>query len=274
MASLAHELEKDALDPNTQISTLLRKALVAAKKLEDAEFERWVSYELKGYPGDAELPDYRKISGRIVAEHSRQGWMVVSFTNMPPEFHKNMSTFHFRNSIGDIVSMATGTRGTEITDSVIVYYDKETQHRIMRAMNYPAIPGIEYNRSQFRRVLDNVRTAVLEWAVEYQKKTKAETPSEGKPDRKSKLSYINENRAWMFEGLGTQLIVGGITVIGSLAFAYLMTKTESPQVNTPPVIVSTPAPTLTPTPIPTPTPTPNPTPTPKSNTAHGRNTKT
>ncbi|NEP10109.1 MAG: hypothetical protein F6K14_07810 [Symploca sp. SIO2C1] len=49
MGSLVIELQKDAYDPSVSALTLLRKALVVAKKLDIKEFQKWIDLELSGY---------------------------------------------------------------------------------------------------------------------------------------------------------------------------------------------------------------------------------
>jgi len=66
--SIVLELQKEALDRNCSVSDLLRRALVVAKKLKLAEFERWVGNELAGYKGPVnEVPEYRVLLGQVCA---------------------------------------------------------------------------------------------------------------------------------------------------------------------------------------------------------------
>ncbi len=57
--SLVLQLQRDAMEPNTRVSDLLRKSLVVASKLEIADFGRWAQQELNGYIGQKEAPPYR-----------------------------------------------------------------------------------------------------------------------------------------------------------------------------------------------------------------------
>ena len=67
MASLVLELQRDALDFGVPVSSLLRKAVVVARKLGLRDPERWTQLELKGYGMDDEIPDYRRIRGQVKA---------------------------------------------------------------------------------------------------------------------------------------------------------------------------------------------------------------
>ena len=60
--TLLRELQRDATDPNVDITTLLRKARVLAARLNNAEFESWIKHELNEYPYESDLPEYRVLS--------------------------------------------------------------------------------------------------------------------------------------------------------------------------------------------------------------------
>lgn len=64
MGSLIKELQRDALDDNVSIETLLRKAYLIARKLKLKDFQKWIEQEQKGY--DDKVPEYRKVKGVIV----------------------------------------------------------------------------------------------------------------------------------------------------------------------------------------------------------------
>lgn len=57
--SIVLELQREALDDKNQASSLLRKALVVAKKLRIKDFEDWANKELSGYLATDTVPQYR-----------------------------------------------------------------------------------------------------------------------------------------------------------------------------------------------------------------------
>ena len=65
MPSLVEELQRDAIDEKVSVATLLRKSLAVATKLNLVEFRKWTEHELNGYL-EADVPDYRKVRGRVV----------------------------------------------------------------------------------------------------------------------------------------------------------------------------------------------------------------
>lgn len=263
MSNSIDELEKDALNPNVGVAVLLRKALVLAKRVGDTDFEGWVSRELKGYEDEDTLPRYRIITGRIVAQNPVRGWIPVMTDTLDAKVAQNMSTFHFRKPISDIEAYANGTPGTRVTSTVIIYYNQKSQADLMRLMDDKLIPAVEFNCSQFSRVLDIVRTTILEWVVNLSKKQIVEpvinTPIT-KPEIKGKgvRGYVSENKHWIFEGVGTQIIIwiglGLFTLISIIVGYYFSRQKEIKQPAEVPAFVASPSPSVMPSATPTSTP--------------------
>ncbi|WP_048190131.1 hypothetical protein [Methanobacterium sp. SMA-27] len=65
MSSIILELQKEAIDSDIDISNLLRKAYLVAKKLKIKDFEEWVKLELNGYGTIDNKPEYRKVNGSL-----------------------------------------------------------------------------------------------------------------------------------------------------------------------------------------------------------------
>ena len=57
MGGIVLELQRDALTPEVDVITLLRKALLISKKLSLVDFESWINKELNGYSDDDQVPD-------------------------------------------------------------------------------------------------------------------------------------------------------------------------------------------------------------------------
>ena len=57
--SLLRDIQNAAVDPNTDVATLLRKCKILAVRLGSEEFKRWVDHELNGYEKIEDLPEYR-----------------------------------------------------------------------------------------------------------------------------------------------------------------------------------------------------------------------
>jgi uncharacterized protein with von Willebrand factor type A (vWA) domain len=60
MSSLVLDLQKELMERKCDILQALRHAHVIAVKLELDEFDKWIQYELNGYPkNDEAVPRYR-----------------------------------------------------------------------------------------------------------------------------------------------------------------------------------------------------------------------
>lgn len=71
------DLQNEALNQNSDVLSLLRKALLIARKLKLTEFESWINNELNGYKNGNSIPDYREIRGVLQAYNPYHGWIPV-----------------------------------------------------------------------------------------------------------------------------------------------------------------------------------------------------
>lgn len=104
---LLAEIQNDALSDTTPVATMLRKMLVLASKVESELLESWVQHELKGYPKDVDLPEYRllQMNFRYTASNGAYSyenaplavWRVVVATGV-----KDINFLKFRDAIGTI----------------------------------------------------------------------------------------------------------------------------------------------------------------------------
>ena len=51
------ELQKQAIDTDSDVVSLLRKAYLVARKLDIKDFEEWINSELNGYTDYDKIPD-------------------------------------------------------------------------------------------------------------------------------------------------------------------------------------------------------------------------
>ena len=78
MTSLIDEVLRDAASTGVPVSTLLRKALIVAKKLDVPDVPQWIEKELSGYTGFDVLPPHRMVHRTVKAKGMR-GWVLVQF---------------------------------------------------------------------------------------------------------------------------------------------------------------------------------------------------
>ena len=64
---LIEDIRTHILDPKFPLTSILREALVLARKLRSEELTKWVNSELEGYKGNKEeLPIYRKYQAQSI----------------------------------------------------------------------------------------------------------------------------------------------------------------------------------------------------------------
>ncbi|MGF6155812.1 hypothetical protein M2267_001040 [Ensifer sp. KUDG1] len=171
---LLAEIQNDAISDTTPASTLLRKCLVLAHNLDSGLLEDWVLYELKGYPADAEVPDYRKIRINFKVSANNLAWQVknqpvpqalVATALDDPDF----DMFKCRQAIGTI-------HEDEIKGSATMNINLDNYSLILQqsgifdsSFNISRFWG-EIPASQVLGIVDAVRNRVLEFALALSKK--------------------------------------------------------------------------------------------------------
>jgi hypothetical protein len=112
--TLLRELQRDALDPNLDITTLLRKARVLAARLDNPDFVAWIQHELNGYPDQAVLPEYRVLNvearAHLIMGHSHMPSAGVMASQIPEEFRHWATTSNCSSSIAELSALIKGAR--------------------------------------------------------------------------------------------------------------------------------------------------------------------
>ncbi|MHB9134668.1 MAG: AbiTii domain-containing protein [Armatimonadota bacterium] len=164
MSKLILELQQDAMENNSTVSELLRKALVVAKKLRIADFEIWVSHELNGYPTNTEIPEYREVVGSIKAWNPYHGWVpiIIEDSNVAELCSRRM----IRQAVGSLEALLSGHE----SGSLQVPFSHDIEADLMRSMNIPLQPSLHVGSSQVNGILHSVRNTVLNWALDLESK--------------------------------------------------------------------------------------------------------
>lgn len=152
------ELAKKLLDDielsRSSTETIILKASRLARLCDTDEFQKWLSYEMRGYPGNVELSlKYMGLTGRWTDQENNKGyWIPISQLESSIEVKKIQLQFHSTpnvsgnphpdrvlsecyNTIANIsntLSKYNGikTRVISLLHSFIsdIYYDKELEH--------------------------------------------------------------------------------------------------------------------------------------------------
>lgn len=156
MEGIVFELEREALDENVSVESLLRKAYLVARKLKLSDFEEWINNEQNGYHGD--VPNYRMIKGDYKAWNPYRGWMPVMMT---PEMGKFMSRIPFQQSVSSLWDIYRSQKdGVQFTLSAEIndLLNKSTDGFETQFAFYTS-------RSEIYGILSTVRNKILDWAL-------------------------------------------------------------------------------------------------------------
>ncbi|MBH1512932.1 MULTISPECIES: hypothetical protein [Stenotrophomonas] len=158
MSSLVQEIQRDALDPKTGVSDLLRKALVVSTKLKISEDTAWIKAELSGYTDDAELPAYRDLRGLPQVHNHYHGYLPF---NMPAEMEQKFCRLPMGFSVAEVEALL---RGAE--DELRFSFPPKVTAYFLKHMEVQMQPSLFISKSVFHGVLDTVRNRVLQWALD------------------------------------------------------------------------------------------------------------
>jgi len=156
------KLIKEIQDKNIPVSDLLRKAKVLASKLDQEDFLDWVNLELAGYKDDSAYPDYRKLSGQIKAWNPYHGWQPVLFEKSKIE--KTLTSRNTKQSVGEIEELFNSN--TEVYE---MPYPASAAAQILARSEIKTKVSLFLDRSVLAGVLNAVRNALLDWAIELEK---------------------------------------------------------------------------------------------------------
>lgn len=161
MTGIVLELQAEALQAESSVTLLVRKALVVSRKLDVEEIQQWLTCELNGYDGEHEVPVYRHVHGQIKVFNPYHGWQPLRFGDI--EIGERLSQRQIRQPIGEIETLSnTG-------ESFQAPFSESIRNRLMRAMEAPLEPTLHLPPTAVTGILDAVRNNILEWTLELEK---------------------------------------------------------------------------------------------------------
>lgn len=182
MTTLLRQIQDEAVDHNVPVTSLLRRALVLARRLDYPPLAEWAQCELDGYPKGADLPEYRAWRpANVLGDFS--GYMQSSIRNQPlwsgavdERFHRLLFGFELRHGVAEYQSaVANG-------DNHMVFpWDQNfvAFHQDAFLQDYSLVTARRVvNVTQLEQLLDAVRTRLLNFALEIE----AEAPDAGEAD--------------------------------------------------------------------------------------------
>ncbi|OTG73951.1 hypothetical protein B9T23_13150 [Acinetobacter terrae] len=154
-------LKKMSLDPKAKITDILRHAYAIADNLDLQDFKTWCKSELRGYDDskDTFLPEYRHIEGTLHAFNIIKGshYMINSDGVTHP---MKQAIIFFQEYL------------SKNQDTFDLIFPTDTQNSLKQVIRNSSDQLSIYqkvDRAAFERVVDNVRTMVLELAIDLEK---------------------------------------------------------------------------------------------------------
>jgi hypothetical protein len=169
---LLQEIRDGAVDGKTDISTVLRKSLVLATKLDHEGFKTWVEKELNGYGPNDELPPYRVLHVQSLGDfvgpfHSVARGLPIPPKNVPEKFRKVATTMSLTDTVAGLSTLLREREDELIApwpaDLTAVLADKFYEGmNLVRA--WRVVP-----RNLVAGVIDTVRNRLLGFVLEIEK---------------------------------------------------------------------------------------------------------
>jgi len=156
--SIVLELQNQAIDSNSDILSLLRKALLVSHKLGLKDFEDWVNNELNGYKDKVEIPEYRKVHGELKVLNPVRGWIPVIIEDKEiEEFLSYKKTF---DSIPSLCSLVNSKDKQLIMpmlgkENVLIsnYTGYESKYQLFISCN------------SIVNIIEQVKNKILDWSL-------------------------------------------------------------------------------------------------------------
>ncbi|MFM5126101.1 hypothetical protein ACET92_07600 [Aeromonas veronii] len=159
MSALIPELVNMASDPTVMTADLLRRALVASRRLLLSGDTNWITQELHGYVKVEDVPDYRIITGQLSAYSQRHGLRDLNVTSAVHA--EPLSMCPLVQAIGEVESWLL-----EEDSMVTISFPPEQEDAIKRQLPMGVKPVRRFALSHVRGVVDAVRNRVLCWALD------------------------------------------------------------------------------------------------------------
>lgn len=162
MESIVLELQKEAMSSISDISNLLRKSLVIARKLKIKDFALWVNQELDGYKESLDdIPNYRNVYGKVEFFNPYYGWRPVIIED--EKLFDQIANNSIAQPITELEYLLQG-KGEDL----IIQLSPSVQSTLSRISNsrFPTEFRVIFGKSQARQIIDTVRKIVLDWSIQ------------------------------------------------------------------------------------------------------------
>ena len=161
---LVLQLQQLATDNDTDVTELLRKALLVATKLGLQSFRDWVNQELHGY-GTSDVPEYRHVNAELKVRNPVRGGLIPFLIEDRKIMEQLCIDVPVQESVGSLVDLLQNQRGD---GSLWISLHPQLKATLMRMQDgfAPLEPVRIVGRNQFAAIVDAVRTTILDWSLQ------------------------------------------------------------------------------------------------------------
>lgn len=164
MQPLVLQLQAECLNSGVTVSEILRKALVAARKLSLIEAEKWIEKELKGYKSGDSPPAHRLLEGRITAWNPYHEWTPIVFQDQTEA--EWLSKCFAGQPVGELEDLLRH----RVENGVLEFpFDGETESKLMKGLSVRLKPTRHVSRSAVAGILEAVRHMILELCLQLER---------------------------------------------------------------------------------------------------------
>jgi AbiTii-like protein len=173
---LLTKIEESALSSDRSLADALRLCVALGGQVGSSDLRDWASRELRGYDGDAELPDYRRVMAPILANsvHGNQfiGGTIITGERISPGELPDLVSDQIGEEVELHFSVAELDRLGRRDDSVKLSPPMGAD--IVRMMNYERQGSLAHINdvywsvapSSLEAVVDQIRTRLVELVAE------------------------------------------------------------------------------------------------------------
>jgi hypothetical protein len=154
--SIVLELQQQAIDSNSDILSLLRKALLVARKLGLKDLQEWIDNELNGYKDISKIPTYRQIHGELKAWTPYNGWITVVMPD--DECEKTFSQRRLFDSIPSLYSLLNEKR-------LVIPVNASGAAIISRLTGFETKYILQISPNAINDIIEQVKNKILDWAI-------------------------------------------------------------------------------------------------------------
>ncbi len=157
------QLQEMASDSENHLPDLLRKALLISSKLGLEDFKSWVLSELNGYQSEEDIPEYRIIGSQLKVINPYHGYQP--FIIEDGELARMVSKVKIFESIESLQHLISKSNSK---NQLTFPFPPEQKAVLMRMQG--GFAQLEPTRiigsNQVKSVLEQVRTQLLDWALQ------------------------------------------------------------------------------------------------------------